>query len=88
MRTEVQSLAYGVAMSCGVCHRCSSDPMWLWLWCGVGQWAPALIWFPSLGTSICREYLKDQKKKKELFYLAISVLLYNQKYKKILQGSR
>ena len=19
-------------MSCGVGHRCSSDPMWLWLW--------------------------------------------------------
>ena len=23
----------GIAMSCGVGHRCGLDPVWLWLWC-------------------------------------------------------
>ena len=31
----------GVAVSCGVGHRRSSDPVWLWLWCGLA--ATALI---------------------------------------------
>ena len=55
-------------MSCGVGHRCGSDPelLQLWLWPA----ATALIQTPSLGTSICRgnsprKWQKDKKKKKK-----------------------
>ena len=29
-------------MSCGIAHRCSSDPPWLWLWCRPAATAPIL----------------------------------------------
>ena len=32
---------FGIAMSCGVGHRCGLDPEFLWLWC---RPAVALIW--------------------------------------------
>ena len=38
-------------MSCGVGHRCGSDPELLWLWCRMA--AAALIQPPNLGVSIC-----------------------------------
>ena len=38
---SLSGLRIGIAMSCGVGHRCSSDPMLLWLWCGL--MASALI---------------------------------------------
>ena len=39
------------ALSCGVGHKCGSDPMLLWLWCRPAAVTPDLT--PSLGTSIC-----------------------------------
>ena len=53
------------ALSCGVVHRCGSDPalpglgLWLWLWL-------QLQFDPNLGTSIChgsgpRKWQKDKK---------------------------
>ena len=33
-------LGSGVAVSCGVVHRCSSDPALLWLWCRPAAAAP------------------------------------------------
>ena len=35
-------------VSCGVGHRCGSDPMWLWLWCRLAAAAPIrpLAWDP------------------------------------------
>ena len=55
----------GVAVSCGVGHRCSSNPALLWLWRRPVATAPI-----RLGTSICRgngpRNGKKTKKKKEL----------------------
>ena len=49
----------GVAMNCGIGHRCSSDPTLLWLW---RRLAAAAV-TPSLGISIClRCGPKEQKK--------------------------
>ena len=49
----------GVAVSCGLRHRCGSDLAWLW--CRPAAAAP--VWPPSLRTSICHRY--SPKKKKE-----------------------
>ena len=63
-------------MSCGVGCRRGSDRTLLWLWCRLT--ATALIWPPSLGTSICRrcspEKPKEKKKKR--------ILLYKRKFEK------
>ena len=46
MRMQVPSLALlsglriGIAVNCGVGHRCSSDPALLWLWCRPAAIAP------------------------------------------------
>ena len=32
----------GMAVSCGVGHRCSSDPASLWLWCRLAATVPIL----------------------------------------------
>ena len=50
----------GVAMSCGVGHRCSSDPTLLWLWRKPA--AAALIQIPSLGTFTCHRYGPEKQK--------------------------
>ena len=69
MRMWVQSLAslsglrIGVAVSCGVGHRCGSDPVWLWLRCRLAAVAP--IRPPSLGTSTCHGCDPPQKTKKK-----------------------
>ena len=70
MRTRVQSLAslgglrIGVAVSCGVGHRLSSDPRLLWLWRRPVATAPVqpLAWEPPYAVGVA---LKDNKKKKE-----------------------
>ena len=51
-------------MSCGVDHRCSSDPTLLWLWCRLAVIAPD--WTPSLGTSICHRCSPKKTKKKKV----------------------
>ena len=50
--------------SCGVGHRCSSDLLWLWLWCR--PTAAALIWPLAWEPPLCPmcSPKKNQKKKK------------------------
>ena len=70
MKTWVQSLASisglgsGIAVSCGVDHRHSSDPALLWLWCTLAATAPIqpLAWEPPCAA---RADLKRQQKKKK-----------------------
>ena len=52
-------------MSCGVSHRCGSDPVLLWLWCGLAAAAPIspLAWEPPYALSVG---LKKKKGKKKL----------------------
>ena len=54
----------GVAVSCGVGHRCGSDPTLLWLWCRPAAVAPIrpLAREPP---SAAGEALKSKKKKKK-----------------------
>ena len=75
MRTRVQSLALlsglrsGVAMSCGVGHRRSSNPALLWLWCRPAAVAliPLLAWeIPyAAGAALKRQKTKKKKKRKD-----------------------
>ena len=68
MRTQVQSLASlvgegsSIAMSCGVGHRCGSDPTLLWLWYRPA--ASALIgplaWEPPYAVGAALEKAKRQ----------------------------
>ena len=53
-------------MSCGVGHRCGSDPMFLWLWGRPVAVAPirSLVWEPSYASSAALK--KRQKKKKNI----------------------
>ena len=53
---------WGIAMSCGVGHRCSSDPPLLWPWCIPAAAAPIgpLAWKLPYATGAA---LKDKKKK-------------------------
>ena len=50
-------------MSCGVAHRCSSDPALLWLWCRPATEAliRPLAWKPPYAAGAA---LKSKKKKK------------------------
>ena len=50
-------------MSCGVGHRCGSDPLLLWLWCRLAAIAliQPLAWEPPYVMGVA---LKIQKKKK------------------------
>ena len=52
-------------MSCGVGHRCDSDPAWLWLWWRLAAAAPIrpLGWKLPHATGMA---LRKRKKKKEL----------------------
>ena len=70
----------GVAMSCGVGHRCGSDLMLLWLWCrpaAVAQIGP-LAWEPPCATGVA---LKKQKQtnKKTKSYLPLRSLVISAK---------
>ena len=50
-----------VAVTCGVCRRCGSDPALLWLWCRPAAIAPTglLAWEPPYAVSVA---LKRKKK--------------------------
>ena len=54
-------LVSGVAVSCGVGHRCGLGPalLWLWLWCRLAAAAliPPLTWEPpyALGAALKRQ---------------------------------
>ena len=50
-------------MSCGVGHRCGSDPVLLWLWCrpaAIARIRP-LAWEPPYGAGAALEMAKRQK---------------------------
>ena len=55
-----------VAMSCGVGHRCSSDPRLLWLWLRVAATAPIrpLAWEPPYAMGVALEKTKNKNKQK------------------------
>ena len=61
-------------MSCGVGHRCGSDPALLWLWCGPVATAPIkpLAWEPPYAAGAAQEIAtttKDKKKKRVLLMI-------------------
>ena len=53
-------------MSCGVCHRCGSDPALLWLWHSpmATNLIRPLAWEPPYAVGAAQEKAKRQKKKK------------------------
>ena len=57
----------GVAVSCGIGHRCSSDPELLWLWCRPVATAPIrpLAWEPPYAAGAALEKAKRQNDKKK-----------------------
>ena len=59
-------------MSCGVGHRCGSDPVLLlqWLWCSPGAVAliPPLAWEPPCVVGCSPKTQKKQKKKVANFF--------------------
>jgi len=54
-------------MSCGVGHRCGSDPMLLWLWHRLTATAPIrpLVWESPYAAAAAQKMAKRQKKKKK-----------------------
>ena len=60
-------------MSCGVVHRCSSNPALLWLWCRLEATAliQPLAWEPpyATGTALKSQKPKAKKKKKKKIQL-------------------
>ena len=58
-----QWVKFGVAMNCGVDHRCSSDPTLLWLGCMLAAVAliRPLAWEPPNAVGVA---LKSNEKKK------------------------
>ena len=62
------------AMSCGVGHRCSSDPALLWLWCRPGATAPiqSLALEPPYAIATA---LKRQKKRIISLTFAILIII-------------
>jgi len=73
MRLQVPSLAslsglrIGIAVSCGVGCRHSSDPTLLWLWCRPAAINPIrpLAWEPPYTAGAALEKAKRQKKKEK-----------------------
>ena len=54
----------GIALSCGVGCRCSSDPALLWLWCWPAAAAPIrpLAWEPPFAAGVALKPKKGKKK--------------------------
>jgi len=54
-----------VAMSCGLGHRCGSDPTLLWLWCRLVAAAlmPPLAWELSYALGVALKRQQQQKLK-------------------------
>ena len=52
-------------MSCGVGHRCGSDPELLWLWCRPAAAVPiqCLAWEPPYAMGLALENAKRQTNK-------------------------
>ena len=70
-------------MSCGVGHRCGSDPLLLWLWCRPA--ASALIgplaWEPpyAAGAALKRPKKKKKKKKRKKNFFNKVILIFDAK---------
>ena len=64
---SLSGLRIGIAVSCGVGRRCSSDLVMLWLWCRLAAAAPncPLAWEPPYAASAALKTKKKKKKKKE-----------------------
>ena len=58
-----------MAMSCGVGHRCGSNPMWLWLWCRLAATAPIqpLAWEPPYAVDAALKRQKIEEEEEETF---------------------
>ena len=56
----------GIAMSCGVGHRCGSEPLWLWLWRRLAAAAliQPLVWEPPYAMGVALKKKAKQTKKK------------------------
>ena len=81
MRMWVRSLpsvghGSSVAMSCGVGHRCGSDPTWLWLWRGPAAVTliQSLAWEPPHAASAAPE--KKKKKQRETLYIMMYSMVF------------
>ena len=71
-------------MSCGVAHRCGSDPALLWLWhrpVATALFRP-LAWEPPYATSVVLE--KDKKKKEGVVCERFCVFLNQAHEKKLI----
>ena len=55
-------------MSCGIDHRCGSDPALMWLWRNPVETAliPPLAWEPPYASGATQEKAKKQIKKKKI----------------------
>ena len=55
-------------MSCGVGHRCGSDPKLLWLWCRPAATAliGSLAWEPPYAAGAVLKRQKNQKERKKI----------------------
>ena len=53
----------GITVICGVCHRFSSDPELLWLWCRLAATAriQAQAWKPPYAADAALEKTKNKK---------------------------
>ena len=60
--------ASGVAVSCGVVHRCGLDPALLLMWCIPAAVAPigSLAWEPPYATGMALKKKKKERKKKTM----------------------
>ena len=52
----------GIAVSCGVGHRCGSNPVFLWLWCRLAATAliSPLAWKPPYAAGVALKTQKDR----------------------------
>ena len=71
-------------MSCGIGHRCGSDPALPWLWCRIAAAAPigALAWELSyaVGATIKKNWIFSnshvEKEKKFILIISVFTLIY------------
>ena len=63
----LSGLGPGVAVSCGVGHRCGSDLalLWLWLWLAAIALIRPLAWEPPYATGAALEKAKRPPQKKK-----------------------
>ena len=64
---SLSGLGSGVAVSCGVGHRCGSHPALLWLWCRLAATGPIqpLAWEPPYATGAAPKKKKKKERERE-----------------------